>query len=129
MAGYLHVFGYTAYGAAKYAVRGFSDVLRQELKPHGVHVSVVFPPDTDTPQLHYENQHKPLETRKIAGNAQAMTADAVARATVRGIERKKDYVLPGFEAKLTFWLSDGLAGLLRWYFNRIVARTQKARDT
>ncbi len=32
MAGYLGVFGYSAYGASKYAVTGFSEVLRAEMK-------------------------------------------------------------------------------------------------
>ena len=29
------VFGYTAYSGSKFAVAGFTDVLRMELKPHG----------------------------------------------------------------------------------------------
>ena len=127
MAGYLGVFGYTAYGAAKFAVRGFSDVLRSELRPYGIHVGVVFPPDTDTPQLHYENQFKPLETRRISGAARPLTADQVAQAVVRGIERRQAYILPGFEAKLSFLLADGLAGLFRWYFDRVVARARRER--
>jgi 3-dehydrosphinganine reductase len=127
MAGYLAVFGYTAYSAAKFAVRGFSDVLRQEMKPHGIHVSVVFPPDTDTPQLHYENQFKPPETRRIAGAAKALTADQVARALVRGIERRRNYILPGFEARISFLLTDGLGGLFRRYFDRVVAKTRSTQ--
>lgn len=127
MAGYLGVFGYTAYGAAKFAVRGFSDVLRSELRPYGIHVGVVFPPDTDTPQLHYENQFKPLETRRISGAARPLTADQVAQAVVRGIERRQAYILPGFEAKLSFFLADGLAGLFRWYFDRVAARARRER--
>jgi len=74
MAGFLGVFGYTAYGASKFAVRGFSDVLRCELKPYGIHVSVVFPPDTDTPQLWAENETKPLETKMISGTVKPMSA-------------------------------------------------------
>jgi len=35
-AGLLGVFGYTAYGASKFAVRGFSDALRAEVKPLGI---------------------------------------------------------------------------------------------
>ena len=35
-AGLLGVFGYSAYGASKYAVRGLCDILRTELKPHGI---------------------------------------------------------------------------------------------
>jgi len=128
VAGFLGVFGYTAYGAAKFAVRGFSDVLRQEMKPYGIHVSVIFPPDTDTPQLHYENQFKPPETRRIAGAAKALTADQVAQSLVRGIERRQVYILPSFDAKLYFLLSNGFSGLFRWYFDRVIAKTQQERE-
>jgi 3-dehydrosphinganine reductase len=37
------VLGYAAYAGSKYALRGYSGVLRLELKPRGVHVSIVFP--------------------------------------------------------------------------------------
>jgi 3-dehydrosphinganine reductase len=127
-AGFLGVFGYTAYGAAKFAVRGFSDVLRQEMKPYGIHVSVIFPPDTDTPQLHYENQFKPLETRRIAGATKALTADQVAQALVRGIERRQVYILPSLDIKLYFLLSNGFSGLFRWYFDRIIAQARRERE-
>ena len=129
VAGFLGVFGYTAYGAAKFAVRGFSDALRQEMKPYGIHVSVIFPPDTDTPQLHYENQFKPLETRRIAGAAKALTADQVAQSLVRGIERRQVYILPSFDAKLYFLLSNGFSGLFRWYFDRVIAKARRERET
>jgi len=86
MAGYMGVYGYTAYGASKYAVRGFSDVLRAELKSKGISVSIVFPPDTDTPQLSYENQFKPAVTRILAGSAGMMTADKVAAIKERKAE-------------------------------------------
>ena len=37
-----------AYCASKYALRGFSDALREELRPTGVRVSTVYPGQTDT---------------------------------------------------------------------------------
>ena len=40
--------GNTAYCATKYALRGFSDALREELRPRGVRVSTVYPGQTDT---------------------------------------------------------------------------------
>jgi 3-dehydrosphinganine reductase len=127
IAGFLSAFGYTAYSAAKFAVRGFSDALRQELKPHGIHVSLVFPPDTDTPQLHYENQFKPLETRRLGGPVSATTADKVALAVVRGIERQKAYIIPSFDGRLYFLLFNGPVGLLHWYCDRIVAKARRER--
>jgi len=59
MAAVIGAFGYSAYGASKFAVRGFSDVLRSELKPLGIRVSIVFQSDTDTPQLAYEEPFRP----------------------------------------------------------------------
>jgi 3-dehydrosphinganine reductase len=106
IAGYLGVFGYSAYGASKYAVRGFSDVLRSELKPHGIRVSVVFPPDTDTPGLAYEVPFKPLETKALSGSAKVMSAEAVAATILRGVQRGKYVILPGFDAKFFFSLSN-----------------------
>jgi 3-dehydrosphinganine reductase len=108
-AAFLGVFGYTAYGASKYAVRGFSDTLRAELKPLGVRVSIAFPPDTDTPQLAYENQFKPPETRALAGQAGVLSADRVADEILRGAGRGRYVILPGFENKVLYRLS-GLLG-------------------
>jgi 3-dehydrosphinganine reductase len=127
IAGFLSGFGYTAYSAAKFAVRGFSDALRQELKPHGIHVSIVFPPDTDTPQLHYENQFKPLETRRLGGPITAATAEKVALTVVRGIERKKAVIIPSFDGQFYFLLFNGPTGLLRWYCDRVIAKTRRER--
>ena len=127
VAGFLGVFGYTAYTPTKFAVRGFSESLRQGLKPYGIHVSVIFPPDTDTPQLHYENQFKPLETRRITGTVKAPPADQVAQATVRGIQRRRTYITPGFDPWLYFLLFNGPIGLFHWYCDRIVARARRER--
>ena len=40
--------GNTAYCASKYGLRGFSDALREELRPQGLRVSTVYPGQTDT---------------------------------------------------------------------------------
>ncbi len=108
-AGFLGVFGYSAYGATKYAVRGFSDVLRAEVKPLGLRVSIVFPPDTDTPQLAYENKFKPAETRALSGNAGVLSAESVARSILEGVSRNRYVIVPGFENKVLYRLS-GLLG-------------------
>lgn len=105
IAGFIGVFGYTAYGASKFAVSGFSDVLRAELKPCGIRVSIVFPPDTKTAQLDYENQFKPVETKALAGTTKAMTAEEVAKVILKGVTRGKYVILPGMEANLLYRLS------------------------
>lgn len=108
LAGFLGIFGYSAYGASKFAVTGFSEALRAELKPHGIRVSVVFPPDTDTPQLAYENQYKPAETKAVSGATNVLPVEKVAQAILRQAERGNYMIFPGSEAHLIYLLTSKL---------------------
>jgi len=123
LAGLVGVFGYTAYGASKFAVRGFSDALRAELKLHGIGVSLAYPADTDTPQLAYENQFKPPETKAVSGGSGLMTTEAFAKVLLRGITRGQYMILPNFEGKLLYWLS----GIFDLYQDQIVAGVHRKK--
>ncbi|MCC6748004.1 MAG: SDR family oxidoreductase [Deltaproteobacteria bacterium] len=112
--GYMGIFGYSAYAASKFAIVGFSDCLRQDLLPYGVGVSVLFPPDTDTPQLAEENRFKPAETKAIAGNVKVMSAEAVAKELLDGMAAGKYHILPGFDNKMTYFLYRHFPWLVRW---------------
>jgi 3-dehydrosphinganine reductase len=125
MGGLVGAFGYTAYGASKFAVTGFTDALRSELKPLGIKVSIVFPPDTDTPQLAYENQFKPPETKAISGNAGIKSAEEVAQEIVRQMERGRYTIMPGFESKFWYWLSRFLGTYKHNVIDWMVARAQR----
>ena len=107
MASIIGMICYSAYGASKFAVRGFSDVLRAELRPKGIQVSIVFPADTDTPQLAGEEPYKPLELKVAVGdNSKVMTPEAVAEEILRGIQKNRYIILPGSDAKLYYFLSN-----------------------
>lgn len=107
-AGFIGVFGYTAYGASKFAVAGFSEVLRAEMKQYGIRVSVVFPADTETPQLDYENQFKPPETKAISGTAKAMKPEQVARIILRQAAKGRFLIFPALDVQLIYWLNTRL---------------------
>jgi 3-dehydrosphinganine reductase len=111
--GFIGVFGYAAYAPSKFAIVGFSEVIRAELKQHGIRVSVLCPPDTDTPQLAEENKTKPPETRQINSNAGLMQPEQVAAAMIRGMERNQMMIVPGFMNKVTWILSRLAPGLVR----------------
>lgn len=100
----LGVFGYSAYGAAKYALVGFTEVLRAEMKPYQIRVSIVFPPDTQTPQLEYENRFKPAETKAISGNAAQLSPDQVAKAILQQAARGHYAIFPSADVHLIYWL-------------------------
>jgi len=127
MAGLIGVFGYTDYCASKFALIGFSEALRSELKPHGITVSVLCPPDTDTPGFENENKTKPEETRAISATARLMSADAVADALLRGMARRQFLIVPGLDGRLSVLAKRLFPGLVAWVMDRTVARVAHAR--
>ena len=121
-AGLLGLYGYTAYAPTKFALRGLAESLRAELKPDKVAVSIVYPPDTDTPQLGEENKTKPEETKRMTGAADIWSADAVAQSILRSIARGAFAITPGWKITLLYRFPGILGPALAWYFDRIVAR-------
>jgi 3-dehydrosphinganine reductase len=96
------LYGYSAYSPSKFAVTGLSDVLRYELKPFGIQVSVAFPSDTETPQLVFENKHKPLLLKVLSeSNTKVVSPEVMAGYILREVERGRYYILPGSDAR--FW--------------------------
>ena len=104
MAGFMGVYGYTAYCGSKFAVRGFSDTLRSELKEYHVRVSVVFPPDMDTPGLIEENKYKPALTRRFEeDNGGIVKPEDVASSVINSAARGKYIICPGFSTAATYY--------------------------
>ena len=123
-AGLIGINGYTPYSPSKFALRGLAESLRGELKDFGIHVSIVYPPDTDTPQLATENLTKPDETKLITGTARTWSAEDVARVILRGIKRKDFAIAPGLEIKLLRVWHSLLAPIIYWYFDIIVKKVR-----
>lgn len=119
-AGLIGIYGYTAYCPSKFALRGLAESLRGELKPKGIGVTIIYPPDTDTPQLAAENKIKPPETKKITATAKAWTAEAVAQQIIEGVERGRFAIAPGTELTILNRLHSLISPILNLYFDRIV---------
>jgi 3-dehydrosphinganine reductase len=124
-AGFLGVFGYGAYTPTKFAVSGLCEVLRQELKPRGITVTAVYPPDVDTPMLAGETPLKPPELRALSSGAGALSADHVARALIEGTERGRPRVVPGTSTRLLRFAAGATPGLLARYMDRTIARARR----
>jgi 3-dehydrosphinganine reductase len=125
-AGLIGLYGYSAYAPSKFAVRGFGEALRQELKPEGISVSVVFPPDTDTPQLREEMRVRPEITSRIAGGAKVKSAEDIAQAVWDGVKRGRFTIAPGFEMTMLSRFAGILSPILnRFSFDPLIARMHK----
>jgi short-subunit dehydrogenase len=106
-AGLMGMSGYTAYGTSKFALVGLAECLRNELKQQGIHLTLVCPPEVDTPMLLDERKTIPSEIRLLKNMAGQLKPEFVAAQVLRAIVRKKFMVIPGFRAK---WL---------WYTQRL----------
>lgn len=96
--------GQTAYGSSKYAVRGFSESLREELRGSGVAVSCVHPAGVSTniannARASAASDPKGQEqARELFNRVAVITPQEAAATIVRGIEQDKDRILIGADA-------------------------------
>jgi NADP-dependent 3-hydroxy acid dehydrogenase YdfG len=105
----------SAYCASKFAVRGYTDALRQELRGTGVRAVVVHPGGVKTNIVRNARFHRAPGGRAADHTAAAADFDALARTTPeraaeiihRGVERGRTRILVGPDA----YLFDALARL------------------
>jgi 3-dehydrosphinganine reductase len=107
----LALFGYSSYAPSKWAVRGLSDVLRYELKPLGIRVTLALPPDTATPSLEKEKALRPPELEILSASGKVQPPEAVARDILAGVEHNRYLVITGMDLTLFYWLTNILGPL------------------
>jgi 3-dehydrosphinganine reductase len=132
ISGLIGWYAYTAYGPAKYAVRGLSEQLRVELKPFGIQVTAVFPPDVDTPALAYELPRQPPELKALSKMWNTpIKPEVVANAIVNAIARGRFSVIPGIDNQLLIFVYNTFPGLafmvLDWSVRRVIKQTNSTR--
>ncbi|MEE8441700.1 MAG: SDR family NAD(P)-dependent oxidoreductase [Spirochaetia bacterium] len=125
VAGFIGLIGYAAYSASKFGLVGLSEVLRNELKPRGVRVCVLCPPDTDTPMLRAQNVIKPFETKVMSESLPVKSAEYVARAFVRGLRSRRFLIVPGLMARLSLIVKGVAPGLIFGIVDSDLRKAQK----
>ena len=122
IAGFKGLPARAAYSASKFAMNGFLETLRIETRRTGMHVLICAPGFTasnirntaltadGTPQ-----GETPLQEEKL------MSPDEVAEHTIRGMEKRRRYVILTLQGKLTVWLNKCFPGLMdRLVFNHMM---------
>ena len=120
----------SAYCAAKFAVRGFSESLRQELAGSNIHVSCVHPGGIKTDIVkrgrHYEDAAgSEVDTAQVASEFERSartSADDAARVILRGVLADNPRVLIGADARVI----DVMARLAPRGYDAIVTRAARA---
>ncbi len=127
MLGFMGLFGYSAYAASKHAIAGFARCLRNELMPHNIQVSLVYPPTTNTPGLEKENEEKVPEAWALEEGSQAMEAGEVAQSMLEGIAKGRFEMVPGASNWL-IWVAYRYAPqLVDWVIDQDLRKFQKKK--
>ena len=127
LCGFMGVFGYTDYCASKFGIIGLSEALKQELRRYRITVSVLCPPDTDTPGFVTENICKPVETKALSAGAKIMHPDEVARELIEGIKRGTFIIIPGADGKFIYFMKRHFPFIVELIIRRGIRKAQKER--
>jgi 3-dehydrosphinganine reductase len=122
--GFMGFMGYATYAPSKYALFGLAEVLRHELLPYNIKVSILFPVDTDTPGFAEENKLKPPECAIISDSGTVLNAEEVADTFIKGVLEERFEILPG-EAAIQIKTMRENPDDMRGVFDRLYKRARR----
>lgn len=105
LAGFVANYGYSAYCSSKFGVVGLAEVLRLELKPKGIEVSVVAPPEVVTPMVEEERRSGSKITGELKQFAGSLELEPAAKMILDGIDAGGFLIVPSIRGKATRWLN------------------------
>lgn len=128
LAGLVGVPGRTAYSASKFAMAGFFESLRAEMKPHGVGVTTAYPGVVATRIRHrgFNAAGGELGTSSLKEDA-AMPVEECAALIIDGMQRRRREVVMSAKGKLGRWLKLLAPGLVEKIALAAVAEQQRPR--
>jgi len=101
---------HAAYSASKFGLRGVSEVLRFDLRRHGIGVSLVCPggvrtPLTETVEIVGVNRSDPRWRKEEARFLRhAVTPERVAERILEGIEKDRPLVFTSADIRILYWI-------------------------
>lgn len=135
-AGLLGLPWHAPYSAAKFGLRGVSEVLRFDLDPHGIGVSLVCPGGVRTPLVEtveivgIDNDDPEIRKLKRRFERHAVSPEHVAEKILAGIEKNRYLVFTSADIRVAFWLQSwfppAYALIMRALNRRLVAVAKPA---
>lgn len=117
MAGFTANYSYAAYSASKFAVVGLGKVLRLEYKPRGIHVSLICPPEVDTPMVVDEQKNMHPVSRKLKSLGGSLSIEEAIAGILAGLDAGRGVIIPGGKARLAYLCNRYLPDFI---MNRVV---------
>lgn len=124
-AGLLGLPWHAAYSAAKFGLRGVSEVLRFDLEPYGIGVTLVCPGAVDTPLVGtveivgIDREHPAAAKLAERFRKRAISPERVAAQILDGVERGTYLVITSRDIRVAFWLQRYCPPLYRAAMRRL----------
>ncbi|HET9199173.1 MAG TPA: SDR family oxidoreductase [Solirubrobacterales bacterium] len=135
-AGLLGLPWHAPYSAAKFGLRGVSEVLRFDLRRHRIGVSLVCPGGVKTPLVGtveivgLDDADPEVQKLKRRFERHAVSPEHVAEKILAGVEKNRYLVFTSADIRLAFWLQrwfpPGYEAIMRALNRRLVAVAEKA---
>lgn len=110
---------FATYGATKAAVYNLAQALRVELTGQGVHIGVVSPNFVNTNMLNAENRAHGAMTRSKSIFLKIYEADEIARAIMRGIQKRRFNIFTDWRG----WLIHFMSRYVAWSGHFLTVKT------
>ncbi len=121
LAGLVPSYSYSAYNASKFGVVGLAGALRLDCIERGVEVSVICPPEIDTPMVAEERKTISATGAKLKDTAGSLALEPACNYMLRKLKAGRYQIIPGFRARGVALLSRLFPGVFRRVSERIVA--------
>jgi short-subunit dehydrogenase len=109
--------GATAYLAARWAIRGFTEALRADFDGTNIGVTLYESGVVDSPYWQH-NSGSRERVPKMGNLVPVLTTDQVGEAIVNGVKKKKKLVIIPFMMKLTYWQHAVFPGVVQWLMTK-----------
>lgn len=123
LAGLVPSHSYAAYNASKYGVVGLAGALRLECIANGIEVSVICPPEVNTPMVIEERKTLPAVAVKLKETAGTMEVVPACEQILKQLRARSFLIIPGLRAKAVAWVARVFPSLMRSISERIVLST------
>lgn len=124
------------YSASKFGLRGVSEVLRQDLRRHRIHVSLVCPGAVDTGLVEtvqiagIDLEHPQVQALRQQFRRHAATSEQAARAILEGIRHRRWLVFTSADIRIGYWFQRKWAWpfeqVMRWLNDRLYRVARQA---
>jgi 3-dehydrosphinganine reductase len=102
--------------------------LRFEGNDDGIHVSVIYPPDTDTPMFEMERKQMLPECIALAGNTKPLAAQTIAAAYLRGLQIRKTHIFCDTSSRMLRVFKNNFPGLFWRLTNQIIKKARRSNE-